>query len=282
MLSKESHILIVGLGLIGGSYALGLHRAGYQVSAIDINPDSLDYATQKGFIDNANLSEKYLINRADVIVLGLYPKKILSWIKSSQDFIHSGAILTDVNGIKAGIIDDILSIIRKDIEYISMHPMAGREVSGVKNATPDLFLNANLIITPNVTNKEETIDTIRQIGKILRFRNIEILDPIAHDKMVSFLSQLPHAIAVSLMNCRDNSHLSLYSGDSFRDLTRIANINEDLWSELFLLNKDNLVADIDAFSQVLEDIKRKVQNDDEEGLKKLFVESTKRRKSFDK
>ena len=158
MLSKESHILIVGLGLIGGSYALGLHRAGYQVSAIDINQDSLDYAAKNGFINNADLSEKELINRADVIILGLYPNKILSWIKNSQEFMHSGAILTDVNGIKAGIIDDILSIIRSDVEYISMHPMAGKEVSGVKNSNSEIFLNANLIITPSVTNKDATIE----------------------------------------------------------------------------------------------------------------------------
>lgn len=282
MLNKESKILIVGLGLIGGSFALGLHEYGYQVSAIDINQNSLEYAQQNGFIDNDNLSDSKLISRADLIILGLYPNKILPWIKQNQSNFKSGAIITDVIGIKANIIDNILGVIRNDVEYISMHPMAGKEVSGVKNANNNIFVNANLIITPSPSNSEETINTIYHIGSVLKFKNIEILSPLNHDKMVSFLSQLPHAIAVALMNCRDNSHLSKFSGDSFRDLTRIANINEDLWSELFLLNKDNLVADIDAFALTLEDIKKKIQNADEEGLKKLFVESTKRRKGFDK
>ena len=117
---------------------------------------------------------------------------------------------------------------------------------------------------------------------LLEFHHIAIITPQEHDKMIGFVSQLTHAVAVSLMNTSDNTHLKEYTGDSFRDLTRIAKINETLWSELFFLNKENLVQEIDDFAAELENLKQKIADEDEEGIKKLFIQSTERRKQFDK
>ena len=122
----------------------------------------------------------------------------------------------------------------------------------------------------------------KELAELLDFYHIAIITPQEHDKMIGFVSQLTHAVAVSLMNTSDNTHLKEYTGDSFRDLTRIAKINETLWSELFFLNKKNLVQEIDDFVAELENLKQKIADEDEEGIKKLFIQSTERRKQFDK
>ncbi len=159
--------------------------------------------------------------------------------------------------------------------------MAGKEVSGVKFADDSIFHIANFIILPTEKNTKKAIDTMYQFAKILGFANISELTVEQHDEMVGFVSHLTHAIAVSLMNTNDNTHLVEYTGDSFRDLTRIAKINENLWSEIFFLNKDNLIQEIDDFIKEVNNLKEKLTNDDVEGLKKLFIQSTARRKLFD-
>ena len=160
--------------------------------------------------------------------------------------------------------------------------MAGKESKGIYNADANVFKGANFLITPTIRNKNESIEIVKELARILEFKNIEIISIEEHDKIISFLSQLTHAIAVSLMNSKENSNFIKYTGDSFRDLTRIAKINEDLWTELFLLNKEYLLEDIELFISELNDLKNKVKINDKEGLKKLFVEATKRRRAFDK
>jgi prephenate dehydrogenase len=160
--------------------------------------------------------------------------------------------------------------------------MAGKEVSGVKFADDTIFHSANFIILPTEKNTKEAIDSLRQMAQILGFHNISELSVEDHDAMIGFVSHLTHAIAVSLMNTNDNTHLVEYTGDSFRDLTRIAKINENLWSEVFFLNKDNLIKEIDDFTAEVENLKSKLIHNDVEGLKELFIQSTARRKLFDK
>ncbi|MDD6302833.1 MAG: prephenate dehydrogenase [Bacillales bacterium] len=281
-MNKDSKILIVGLGLIGGSIALKLSQKGYNVSALDINKGAINYAHEHHIINNHNLDDTELIKQADLIILCLYPSTIISWIKDHQSLMKDNVIITDVTGIKTNIVNNIQSILTKDKEFIAMHPMCGKETSGVEYADCEMFKIANLIIVPTEKNKPSTIEFIKDFGKILEFNNIEILSVEEHDKMISFLSQLPHAIAVSLMNCRDNDHLTRYTGDSFRDLTRIAKINASLWSDLFIKNKENLVSDINSFIETLNDLKDKINNEDKEGLEELFIESKRRRQNFDK
>ena len=160
--------------------------------------------------------------------------------------------------------------------------MAGKEVSGVKFADDSIFHIANFIILPTDNNSREAVDTMRQFADILGFRNISELTVEQHDEMVGFVSHLTHAIAVSLMNTNDNTHLVEYTGDSFRDLTRIAKINENLWSEVFFLNKENLIREIDDFIQEVNHLKSKLEENDKDGLKELFIQSTARRKLFDR
>ena len=160
--------------------------------------------------------------------------------------------------------------------------MAGKEVSGVRNSDDHIFEIANFIITPTPNNSKRAIAFMKDFAAILNFHHITTLTPKQHDEMIGFVSQLTHVIAVSLMNTNDNTHLVEYTGDSFRDLTRIAKINENMWSELFFLNKDNLIREIEDFEKELNHLKQKLADNDEAGLKALFRQSTQRRTLFDK
>ena len=283
MIAKDSVILIVGLGLIGGSYAKGLKKHGYTVYAISRGQGTIDYALENGIIDKGTIQEdSEIISQADYIIFGLYPHTMIDWIARNQQYFKSGAIITDVCGVKCNVVDVVQDFLRKDVEFIGSHPMAGKEVSGVQYSDDAIFHSANFIITPTEQNTEKGIAFAKELAGLLEFHHIAIITPQEHDKMIGFVSQLTHAVAVSLMNTSDNTHLKEYPGDSFRDLTRIAKINETLWSELFFLKKENLVQEIDDFAAELENLKQKIADEDEEGIKKLFIQSTERRKQFDK
>ena len=160
--------------------------------------------------------------------------------------------------------------------------MAGREVYGVRNANCEIFKGANYIVTPTPANTEEAIRTVEQLGETLGFTRISRLSPERHDEMIGFLSQLTHCIAVALMTCKDVEDLYAYTGDSFRDLTRIAKINDEMWSELFLLNRDELLSQIDLFSERMSELRKAIEENDTETLRHLMRLSTERRKYFDK
>lgn len=280
---KDKSFLIVGLGLLGGSIAMGLKKWDHKIYAIDTDRNAIDYALEKGIIDDGSTDiDAQLIGKADVIISGLYPTLIVDWIAENQKYFKSGALVTDVTGVKGAVVDRIQSVLRPDCEFIGVHPMAGKEVSGVQYADPAIFLPANLIITPTEKNTQQAIDFIYEMGKELRFDNICQLSVEEHDKMIGYLSQLTHVIAVSLMNANDSKDLVQYTGDSFRDLTRIAKINENLWTELFLLNKENLVQQIDDFVTEISDFRDALQREDTEKMKQKFITSTQRRKYFDR
>lgn len=279
----KQNILIVGLGLMGGSYAKGLKRIGYHLMAIDTNEESIKYALENEIIDEGSTTpEVDLISKADVVVFALYPHVFKEWIKNNQQYLKSGIYITDVTGAKSNIVYDIQNMLRKDVEYIPAHPMAGKEVSGVQNCDDRIFHNANYIVTPTNKNTPEAIQWCKDLGHLLGCRKISTLSPEEHDKMIGYVSQLTHCIAVSLMDCNDNPHIVDYTGDSFRDLTRIANINDKMWSELFLINKDALLEEMNAFIDELCEMREMIKSDDAAGLRAKMQLSTQRRKLFNK
>ena len=212
-LTKKHKILIIGLGLIGGSYAEALTSWGFEVGAITKDRDSIDFALKKGIIQSGiSFVEKEYVQMFDIVIFALYPKIFVEWIETYQSYFN----------------------------------------------------------------------TIVEMGKILGFKNISILTPEKHDEMIGFLSQLTHCIAITLMTCKDSKHLVEYTGDSFRDLTRIAKINEQMWSELFLMNKNELLSQMDLFLQEFEKLRDALAREDAETIKKMMRLSTKRRSYFDK
>lgn len=283
MLDKNTEILIVGLGVIGGGYATALTNAGYTVRCITKNQEDIDYALERGMIKEGSTSaDPVLIGNADLVICALYPTTFIEWVKENQKHFKSGALLTDVTGVKGVIVDTVQAMLRPDVEFIAAHPMAGRERSGVEYSDPAVFCGANYIVTPTEKNSKGAIRLCKELGEVLGFARISVLSPEEHDRMIAFLSQLTHIIAVSLMNCNSDEGLERYTGDSFRDLTRIAKINDLMWSELFMLNKDALIQEIDAFSDELALFREMLINDDKDGMREKMMASTARRSLFDK
>ncbi|MBO4854630.1 MAG: prephenate dehydrogenase [Oscillospiraceae bacterium] len=279
---SNSQIMIVGLGLMGGSYARALKRLGYSISAIDCNEQSIRYALENGLIDRGYTQpDAAALSAADAVIFALYPGVFRNWIETYQHLFKSGALLTDVTGVKSCLVYDIQSILRCDVEFIAAHPMAGREVYGVENSDDRIFRDANYIVVPTERNTPHAIDWCKSLGRILGFARIAVLSPEEHDKMIGFLSQLTHCIAVSLMTCSDNRHLADYTGNSFRDLTRIARINDEMWSELFLMNKEPLLQQMRLFSEEFDELRRLLENEDVEGLRAKMRLSSRRRAEFD-
>lgn len=279
----DNKILIIGLGLIGGSYAKALTKNGYKVYAYNRNIDAINFAKNNGIIaDGTNELTKEFLSQFDRIIFSVYPRIFKEYIDKYGKYIKDGAIISDVTGVKCAIVDYIQDKLSPRVEFIPAHPMAGKEVTGVENADEKIFNGANYIITPTDKNTDTGLSFAKEIGEKLGFRKISILSPKEHDEMIAFLSQLTHCIAVSLMTCKDSEYLVDYTGDSFRDLTRIANINENMWAELFLMNKEVLLKEMDSFIEHISNLRDYIFNNNEEKIKEMMRISTARRKFFNK
>lgn len=282
-LDLKKRILIVGLGLLGGSYAMALKKQGYAVSAITRDAASIDYALSHGFIDEGTTEvDPRLIAQADVVVFALYPHVFLEWIREHGHLLKAGTVLTDVTGVKGCVVYDVQALLPAGVEFISAHPMAGREVSGVQNSDDAIFHGANYIVVPTEKNTAAAVELCKDLGEALGFANISVLSPEKHDAMIAFLSQLTHCIAVSLMCANDDPDLVQYTGDSFRDLTRIANINDEMWSELFLANRDALLHEMDEYRATFDRLYGYIQSGDRDNMRQMMRLSTARRREFNK
>ena len=276
-------ILIVGLGLLGGSYAKVLKRFGFHISAITLEQSSIDYALKEGIIDEGTTElDADMIGDADLVIFALYPHVFVEWIEKNQGLLKSGALITDVTGVKGSIVYKIQEMLRPDLEFIAAHPMAGREVSGVENSTDKMFVGANYIVTPTEKNTQGAIQTCLELGRLLGFSNVTTLSPEEHDEMIGFLSQLTHCIAITLMTCNDKEDMEKFTGDSFRDLTRIARINDIMWSELFVANKKALLEQMTLFIDKFNELKTMLETEDIDSMRAMMRLSTERRALFDK
>ena len=282
-INKNTKFLIVGLGLLGGSYARGLTEKGYYVEAITKDEKDIEFALQHEMIKKGTTEvNEDMIRNADIIIFALYPTTFTKWIETYGELIKPGTLITDVTGVKGCIVEKIQNMLPPLVEFISAHPMAGREVYGIENSDESIFYGANYIVVTTKRNTDEGIEACKRIGEILGFGRISELSPEAHDEMIGFVSQLTHCIAVSLMTCYEHGHLERYTGDSFRDLTRIARINENMWSELFLMNKEPLLRQMDLFMGEFNKLRDSLVEGDIEKMKEMMRTSTERRKLFDK
>lgn len=280
---RDTKVLIVGLGLMGGSYAMALSRKGYSVRAISRKQSTIDYALEHKMIEygETEVSEE-LVGWADLTVFALYPHIFTQWIEKYQSYFKSGSYITDVTGVKMPVVQKIQGILRDDVEFIPAHPMCGREVYGVENADDHMFSDANFIVTPTEKNTPEAIELCKDLGWMLGCYHVAELSIEKHDEMIGFVSQLTHCIAVSLMTCNETENLEQYTGDSFRDLTRIANINDEMWSELFIANKEPLIRQMNLFENQFAALKRMIENEDINAMRDVMKRSTERRKLFNK
>jgi prephenate dehydrogenase len=272
-------VFIVGLGLIGASYAEGLKQAGHQVYAFNRTESIVDLAIKEGILEKDNHLNK--ISEADLIILGLYPKHNIEFLKNHLHLLKKGQIITDVSGTKVWMMDEIEKIMPEGITYTSHHPMAGKEVSGYHAKDANIFKNANFVIVKGKKSQENDEIVLRNIAKDLGFGKITVTTPTKHDELIAFTSQLTHVIAVSLVHSDHLLETKRATGDSYRDLTRIAKINENMWTELFLENKQALLKKINDFEKELDDLKKLIKNDDKESIQTYLKEAKEKRKQFD-
>ncbi len=268
---------IVGLGMIGSSYAHKLSLLGHTVYGYDIDEKTNKLAVEKGYIKEAN---KNKIKEVDAVILTLYPEANILFVKAHQELLKDVKYLTDVSGVKQNVISNIESLYKG--HYCSHHPMAGSEQKGILASNYNIFNNANFLVVRNDNTTEESIVFLKDLANKLSFKTPKIITEKDHDLMISFVSQLPHMIAVGLVNSDIYSNSSEFTGDSFKDLTRIANINEDLWLELFLSNKDNLIKDMKRFNNHFNDLINQLEQSNKEQLKELLIQAKNKRSAYDK
>ena len=225
---------------------------------------------------------KEMISEADLIILAIYPDACVKWVEENAGYIKPTAIVTDVSGVKECVVEPIQRLLDNGAEFISAHPMAGREQSGVEFSDDSVFIGANFIITPTQRNTQSAIDFCHDFAKILGFSRVSVLSPQEHDKMIAFLSQLTHCIAVTLMTANQTPDMEKFTGDSFRDLTRIAKINDLMWSKLFVANKQALLAEMDCFIDEFSRFRDMLANEDVDSMRATMRLSTARRSLFDK
>jgi prephenate dehydrogenase len=273
---------IVGLGLIGGSYARALLPYKYEIYGIDKDEETLRYAEDENMIKKGYIDAKDILKELDVVFICLYPSQIQSFFQKYIMSFKKGAVISDVVGIKRKVIDAYNIYRRDDLDFVAAHPIAGKEKSGVKHSDASIFQDANFVITQTEYNLDESINLIKTLAIQMGFGKVTVMSDKDHDETISYTSQLTHILAMALINSnQEQYHTKDMIGDSFRDLTRIANINDQLWSELFIQNKYFLLKSISHFEDILETIKIAIKNNDPEMLQKLMVEATKRRRSLD-
>lgn len=280
---KKLVVTVIGLGVIGGSYAMALTAAGHTVYGTDTDPRSVREAKDRGMIADGSGEAAAFAAKSDVVVIALYPAQVKAQLAALIPHLKDGAVVTDVAGIKSDYVAEIEAMLPKGVQFVFAHPMAGREKRGIDYADSRVFKGANFILVPTERTSEQSLETVRGLAEDMGFGNIMSVSAQKHDEIIAFVSQLPHAIAVALVNSDEESaETEKFIGDSYRDLTRIASINETLWSELFLGNRENLLRSISDFEAQLDRIKTVLERSDKAALEDIFRSSSARRQRYAK
>jgi len=270
---EECNIGIAGLGLMGGAIAVALREtcsiAQERLFACDKDNETLNTAQKAGLISQGFEPERAgeMICSCDVVFLCLNPSAIISFIRKWENSFKPGSIVTDIAGTKGSIVACAENI-RKDIDFIPGHPMAGAEKGGFANSRLCNFSGKNYILTPLSHNKPENIDFVKKLIYHMGFGRITEVTPAEHDCKIAFTSQLCHLIAAALIDCEDDIAITRFGGGSFEDLTRIAMLNAPMWTEIFIENRDALLDRIEQFETSLDELKLLINGAQAEELEK--------------
>ncbi len=268
----ECKVTIVGLGLIGGSIALGLVGKVGEVRGVDLSDEILASAKKRQMADVLSTSPEETLPHSDVVIVALYPKMAERFIKEHLELFTPGTIVMDVSSIKSQIVNRVQDMMPDGVEFLGTHPMAGREGRGIDKAREEMFLGSYYLLTPTEKNSERALEMVSNLVELLGVRKIVNLTPAEHDALVSYTSQMPHVLASLLMNGFTEPSKFLIGG-SFKDATRVATINEDLWTELFLENKEHLLHEMDEFETRWSALKEAVASDDDQALRRMLKQA---------
>ena len=267
-------IAVIGLGIIGGSFckAIKKHTA-HTVIGINRTHSVAEQAKNDGSIDVIGTVES--LGEADIIFLCMYPQACVDFIKENGKFIKKGALVTDSSGIKSAICPQLYELSQEfGFVFVGSHPMAGKEKNGYGVSEAELYKGASFIITPCGAD-EKYVNKLADLALSIGFGQVKITTPEEHDRMIAFTSQLPHVLACSyvLSPCCPNHNG--FSAGSYRDVSRVANINSKLWSELFLENREPLITELDILIDNITRIKDAIKDNDRETLADLLEQGHK-------
>jgi prephenate dehydrogenase len=269
---------IVGLGLMGGALAMALRQTGpRRLLACDIDGETLGAAKQSGLIDEGwrvgegGASPAAMLGQCDLVFLCLNPSTLIRFMDRWMAAFKSGAIITDIAGVKSGVVEYAEKNLRPDLDFIPGHPMAGAEKGGFANAGLCNFYQKNYILTPLKRNRPENLEFIRTLIYRLGFGRITETTAAEHDRNIAFTSQLCHVIAAALIDCETDLEITRFGGGSFEDLTRIAMLNAPMWTELFIENRAELLRRIDQFEGSLDAVKRLIAGAGEKALEEKLA-----------
>lgn len=278
---RQLNITVVGLGLIGGSFAKALRKLSPRnLWAVEIDKEVITQAEASGVIDKGYSDGSIPLPNSDLVVICVYPELTIRFLRENMDNFRQGAVITDTAGLKTKIINEVMQVLREDLDFIGGHPLAGKESSGFSNAEAEIFQGANYLVTPAESNREENIQLVEEMVKAIGCKQPVRMEPSRHDEIIALTSQLPHVLAIALMNSCPGEDTEMFIGGSFKDATRVARINEELWSELLLDNRENVLDQIELFTQNIGKIKQALQNDDKDLLKEILRRAGKKRASI--
>lgn len=261
-------ITVVGLGLIGGSLCKAIKKhTNHTVYGVDINRETIEMALSQHAID----AETDDLGLADITIVSLYPITTIDFIKDNAAKFKKGSIVIDTCGIKKAIVDSATpALAENDVTFIGVHPMAGREFSGFEYSLDNLFDEASFIITPDNSVSQTKINLIEDFAYAIHFKKVVVATPEEHDQIIAFTSQLAHVVSNAYIKSPTHQKQLGFSAGSFQDLTRVAKLNEDMWTPLFMLNKDPLCFEIDYIIARLTEYRDAMMNGDNERLKQLL------------
>lgn len=279
---SELCFAVAGLGLIGGSYLKALRKLQVKkIIGLDIDEKVLAKACAFNLLDEALIRPDERLKEADVIICALYPQQIKSFVQQNTGFFKEQVLITDVAGVKNNLPQEIQQLLPPAMEFISGHPMAGKQSSGFDMSSADIFTGANYIIVRDRFNSQQAVDWLADFARALGCRHTVCVAPAEHDKIIAYTSNLPHIMAVALMDSASFTDKTKYFvAGSFRDGTRVADINPELWSSLFLSNKDAVIDEIDVYIDELLKWKKALQQTDAAALKELMLKASERRKDL--
>lgn len=279
-MAQEKTVLIVGLGLIGGSVAAALRGfEDYVVVGTDHNASTRAYAAEHGVCDKVAEKTEDVLPQADVVIFAMNPKGIAAQIEHYKDDFKPGAVISDVGGIKGSIMESA-KYLPDSVDFIGCHPMAGKETSGIENSDKALFQNAHFIITPGERSQQEHIDLLWRMGQHMGFRDIVVTTPEEHDAIIAYTSQLMHVIAVATCDDEELFRCKGFEGGSFRGCTRVAALDVPLWTELFSMNAPALCKCIQTLEDNLRAYREVLEAGDTDKLVEKLTYSSDRKRQM--
>ncbi|MDO4815641.1 MAG: prephenate dehydrogenase [Bacillota bacterium] len=271
---------IVGLGLIGGSFAKAYHAAGEKVLAFNRSRDTLDFAMLSGAVDGELTKDN--IGECDIVIIAVFPEAAASFLEQMAPYIGKKPIVIDACGTKRKVCELCFPIAEKyGFTYIGGHPMAGTQYSGFKHARANLYHGAPMVLVPPTFDDIELLEKAEKLLSPVGFGKYSVTTAEKHDGMIAFTSQMPHIISNAYIKSPTAGTHKGFSAGSYKDLTRVAWLNPNLWAELFMENKDNVLNELNLYIDSLQKYRDAIENDDTDELVALLYEGKKRKEEVD-